>query len=275
MSLVKENFTMKNKFELREHSPQSLDTSSFRGPRNYFLHHLCQSSPADTNRLEEIELTEWLVHIEAQWSGDCAEHLTRWAQCLGIVNHSTLNAHYTLMTDVVVVLRSMPGQSSPSIDGIIKLLSSRHAHPLQTEDLSHARQSVLAIIGYLTMLFNWSRSSVSPTTDYLAVDVPRSQERALISQPINHGAQRTVEKLLANYGDLLLNVNQANDGLLHVSQLNYSALSSIVGIKLKLVDNISSHLTFNPYTQELGFFAFPEYCAMRCDKYFDTKALDR
>ena len=270
-----ENPAMKNRFELREHSARSLDTSSFRGPRNYFLHHLCQSNTADTNRLEEIELTEWLVHVEAQWLGDCAEHLTRWAQCLGIVNPSTLNARYTLLTDVVVVLRSMPGQSSPSIDGIIKLLSSKYAHSLQTEDLSHARQSVLAIIGSLTMLFNWCRSSVSPTTDYLAVDAPRSQEITLIPQPINHGAQRTVEKMLGNYGDLLLNVSPANDGLLHVSQLNYSALSSIVGIKLKLVDNISSHLTFNPYTQELGCFAFPEYCAMRCDKNFDTKVFDR
>ena len=270
-----ESSPFNNVFELSEHSTPSLNTSFSGGSRNFFLHQLCHSYSADANRLDKIELTQWLIHIEAQWFGDCAEHLTRWAQCLGIKNPTSLNARYALVADVVDVLRSMPGQFSPSIDGIIKLLSSKHAHSIETEDLSHARQSVLAIIGSLTMLFNWAKSSVSPTTDYLAVNAPRVRELILIPQPINHGAQRTVEKLLGNYGDLLLNVNTANDGILHVSQLNYANLSSIVGIKLKMVDNISSHLTFNPYTQELGCFAFPEYCAMRCDKSFDTKMIDR
>lgn len=262
---------MEKNINLGMKTVQSPHASFIRGPRDQFLHNLSGGLNTEHNDLHK-ELVEWQMHIETQLLGGCNEYLTRWAQYLGIPDPATLPAHYTLLTELHDVARELPDQDSPTIDGLAKLLSAKRGHPLQDSNIGDARQSALAMIGCLTMLFNWCSP---PAINQLKVEALRSQELTLKPQPSIPGAQRTIGKLLGSYGHLLMNTEHSENGVLHTSRLNYFTLRGIGRTKLKLVDHISSHLTFNQYTRELSVFAYPEYCAMRCSLVFQASALDR
>ena len=49
---------------------------------------------------------------------------------------------------------------------------------------------------------------------------------------------------------------------LYVSTLNYATLKSISKIQLEWVNDLSSHLEFDPVTRVLSIFRFPSFCAM-------------
>lgn len=53
------------------------------------------------------------------------------------------------------------------------------------------------------------------------------------------------------------------EDMLHVSSLNYNSLSTIGRVRLKWVDNLTSHLAFDRTKRELSVYQYPSFCATK------------
>ncbi|RVX73253.1 hypothetical protein B0A52_02381 [Exophiala mesophila] len=131
--------------------------------------------------------------------------------------------------------------------------------PLQ----SKARATLFLIISWICMIYSPEapaepfalrmKADKSCDLDTTALDVAESQ----------HSICETIQK----FGSLLPVKGQATDADssekdLYVSQLNYRSLSKIGKVRIVWVDNISSHLAFDPKKRILMIFALPSFCTV-------------
>ncbi|KAI1083671.1 hypothetical protein F5B20DRAFT_415933 [Whalleya microplaca] len=120
-------------------------------------------------------------------------------------------------------------------------------------------QAIFLMLGWLSMLFK-------PQVDLKALnslqvlassDFPR-QPFPLVKRPITS----VLKKLGVILPDSTKQGNEIETSELYVSNLNYSSLSSIGGVRIKWVDTLDQHLDFDPRTRTLRLFRFPSLCAL-------------
>lgn len=80
-------------------------------------------------------------------------------------------------------------------------------------------------------------------------------------------SQHSICETIQQFGSLLPVKSQTTDATfaekdLYVSQLNYRSLSKIGKLQIVWVDNISSHLAFDPKKRILMIFALPSFCTV-------------
>lgn len=160
-----------------------------------------------------------------------------------------------------------------SIDKIIEVLSSKGTfkEPKLSNALHHnkARCTVFFLIGHIFLLYPALTPRISQACDSLIIESGHAACMEEI-QPTENSCV-SIGEIMRTYGlslPILMSDSHSYDypfmniskDLLYVSLLNASTLTTVGGISIIWVNNISSHLTFDPEKQELMIFFLPSFC---------------
>ena len=126
--------------------------------------------------------------------------------------------------------------------------------------------ATFAIIGWLTMLYKPLRSTCS---DFQLK--PERKQVGIKSYQSIDGARRPIAGFLLGLGNLLpateRTIGQGGDkssGNIHISAINFHALSTVAKVNIEWVDTLSAHLQFDVPSRSLLLFRFPTFCALIC-----------
>ncbi len=130
-----------------------------------------------------------------------------------------------------------------------------------------ARSILFTSIAWITMLY-----PPLPVTDSVCnrLEIDGDQAVCLVtSQPIEN-CSRPICELMRDFGQLLPTKREeaapiSTDSVfaansLYVSLLNADTLYKIGGVEIQWVNNISSHLVFDPELKHLMIFSLPSFC---------------
>lgn len=157
-----------------------------------------------------------------------------------------------------------------SIDKAIQLLCEPNRNILQANAkkqpmLNRARSFVFYCTSLITMLYS---AKYSTEVDHLRLD--HTQCLSIVDTLASDLAERPLCEFLQDFGPLLpakddhVIVNTpdpvfASDSL-YVSLLNAETLTQLGDIEIEWIDNISSHLEFDPERRRLLLFRLPSFC---------------
>ena len=149
----------------------------------------------------------------------------------------------------------------------IQSIVSRFVSAKIFQEPPQASQSAIAVLfaclGTMTMLY----TPLTSVGDSLAVntrDAPCFKE----SRINMYFSCLPTTVLLREMGDLLprREVAEGPRNVVHMASINFTTLSRIGGIKLRWVDDFSSHLTFDPGSSILYIFRFPSFCNLHSEE---------
>ncbi|KAH8742844.1 hypothetical protein F5882DRAFT_149033 [Hyaloscypha sp. PMI_1271] len=127
--------------------------------------------------------------------------------------------------------------------------------------------AVFAILCWGSMMLQpklvWANPAASPC---LAVEQLQSDHQGLrmdfVQRPIPAIFRNIQRSKATNCWRRPIGVSNGISTVLYVSTLNFSSLRTIGKIRLRWVDNISSHLEFDSRNRILSIFRFPSFCAL-------------
>lgn len=85
----------------------------------------------------------------------------------------------------------------------------------------------------------------------------------IVRRPVS-AAFRTFQRMISSgrWSPLINSGSTRDPKLLYLSTLNYTSLKTIGKIRIKWVEDLSSHLEFDPKNRSLSLFRFPSFCAL-------------
>lgn len=177
------------------------------------------------------------------------------------------NEVFTFLNEVATCMKN---KHHVSIDSIARdLLKNGVLVPGCAEGDLHARARRLLFtsIAWFTMLY-----PPLPVTDSVCnqLEIDGDQAACLVtSQPVEN-CSRPICELMRDFGQLLPTKREetapvATDSVftansLYVSLLNAATLYKIGAVQIQWVNNISSHLVFDPESKHLMIFCLPSFC---------------
>lgn len=182
----------------------------------------------------------------------------------------TTDEVFTLLTELARCARTA---SHFSIDQAIRSVNNGSCTILVSEALQdgvlydRTRNLVFSCLAWIGMLYSPLPFNAD-AHGLLAID--SSQCMCIVNTQPTLESERTFCEMIQNFGPLLpLNKEEAVPNMhdatfsaesLYVSLLNAKTLSQIGGISIEWVDNVSSHMEFDPESARLMLFRLPSFC---------------
>lgn len=230
-------------------------------------------TPVDSDQTLSLQQHTWLNYVRQQLrSYPTAElrDLLAKGQRIGD-GLSSANALTAECLSLLTGLAKMTAvEPQLSIDKAVRLLSDSRRQHLRPEAAqeplrNRARSLVFCCISWITMLYS---TSFQPDFDNLHLN--HAQCPSIVHIQPSDNADSPLCELLQEFGPLLPvkdvpvldnvadPVFSANS--LYVSLLNAATLTHLGGIQIEWIDNISSHLQFDPEARRLLIFRLPSFC---------------
>jgi hypothetical protein len=225
---------------------------------------------------KEIPLQQrsWLSHIRRKFlSYPTAELQQLFIQSEGVNDNSSsadrLIAQCFLLLTRLAEMTAVERQLS--IDKALRLLSDSRAQCLRPEAerkplKNKSRSLIFSAISWMTMLYS---TSFPPDFENLQLD--HAQCLSIVHTQSVDNADSPLCELLQEFGPLLpirdepdMTDNVADPvfsaNSLYVSLLNAATLAHLGGVQIEWIDNIGSHLQFDPEARKLLVFRLPSFC---------------
>ena len=176
---------------------------------------------------------------------------------------STLENCFCTANDCATFLRNLTSKTSTR-DIASMLFAHYDVQPaVQPEHENEAHQLIIAVLGWMTMLFSVAGSSAS------------NGDR--LSQSVRHMASRPLVTMLRTINVIPVackGTPRDHISLLTASNLHFSTLEKVGGVCIIWTDELSRHCQFDSNVKQLYLFRHPSFC-VQARRYAETSVIDR